>query len=321
LTGLPALFDELNQTFFHERLRRHPVRRASPGFVGAHGRLRPRGAPDPRPDVRREEKAGIGPVTALWMAMVLLLLAWPVEVRAEAGTPILVYHRFGPVVADSMTVRTSVFERQLELLERQDYTVISLRALVDYLRGAGSPPPARSVIIAVDDGHRSVYTDMLPVLLRHRVPITLFAYPSAVSRARYALTWEQLRDLAATGLVHIHSHTYWHPNFAQEKRRLSPAAYGRLVDDQLKRSRDTLESRLGAKVDMLAWPFGIYDDELMDRATRAGYIAAVTLDRRHATIADAIMALPRYRVTDGDTGVRLQALLEGRAAANGRLRR
>jgi hypothetical protein len=26
------------------------------------------------------------------------------------------------------------------------------------------------------------------------------------------------------------------------------------------------------------------------------------LDRRHATAADAIMALPRYLVTDGDTG-------------------
>lgn len=35
--------------------------------------------------------------------------------------------------------------------------------------------------------------------------------------------------------------------------------------------------------------------QLMDRATRAGYIAAVTLDRRHATAADAISAsaLPR----------------------------
>jgi peptidoglycan/xylan/chitin deacetylase (PgdA/CDA1 family) len=260
-------------------------------------------------------------VTALWIAMMLVLVAWPARVRAEPGTPILVYHRFGPVVADSMTVRTSVFERQLEQLEQQDYTVISLRALVDHLRGEGSPPPARSVVITVDDSHRSVYMEMLPVLLRHRVPITLFAYPSAVSRAGYVLTWEQMRDLAATGLVHIHSHTYWHPNFAQEKRRLSPAAYGRLVDDQLKRSRDTLESRLGTKVDMLAWPFGIYDNELIGRATRAGYIAAVTLDRRHATMSDAIMALPRYLVTDGDTGVRLQALLEGRAAANGRRRR
>jgi hypothetical protein len=72
---------------------------------------------------------------------------------------------------------------------------------------------------------------------------------------------------------------------------------------------------------MLAWPFGIFDNELMDRANRAGYIAAVTLDRRHATMADAIMALPRYLVTDGDTGVRFQALLEGRAASNGRRRR
>jgi hypothetical protein len=53
---------------------------------------------------------------------------------------------------------------------------------------------------------------------------------------------------------------------------------------------------------MLSWPFGIYDNELMDRATRAGDIAAVTLDRRHATAADAIMALPRYLVPAEDNG-------------------
>jgi Polysaccharide deacetylase len=50
--------------------------------------------------------------------------------------------------------------------------------------------------------------------------VTLFVYPSAVSNAAYALTWEQLRELQATGLVDIQSHTYWHPNFREEKRRL-----------------------------------------------------------------------------------------------------
>ena len=38
--------------------------------------------------------------------------ARPSDVRAS----ILVYHRFGPVVADSMTVRTATFRWQLEYL-------------------------------------------------------------------------------------------------------------------------------------------------------------------------------------------------------------
>ena len=51
-------------------------------------------------------------------------------------------------------------------------------------------------------------------------------------------------------------------------------------------------------MDMLAWPFGIYDGELIKKAIQVGYIAAFTMERREATIADNIMALPRYLVVD-----------------------
>jgi peptidoglycan/xylan/chitin deacetylase (PgdA/CDA1 family) len=246
-----------------------------------------------------------------------VLVAGLARAGGDPGTPILVYHRFGGNVADRMTVRTSVFEGQLEHLARQGYIVIPLKRLVAHLRGDEPALPPRSVVITVDDAHRSVYTEALPLLRRHRIPVTLFVYPSAVSHADYAMTWEQLRELAATGLVDIGSHTYWHPNFAKEKRRLTEVAYQRLVEDQLRRSRSELERRLGTPVDLLAWPFGVYDDELMYKAAGAGYVAAVTLERRHATAADPILALPRYLVTDQDQDARFEALLAGRSAARG----
>jgi peptidoglycan/xylan/chitin deacetylase (PgdA/CDA1 family) len=245
-----------------------------------------------------------------------VLVAGLARAGEDPGTPILVYHRFGGSVADAMTVRTSVFEAQLEHLARQSYVVIPLKRLVAHLRGDEPSLPPRSVVVTVDDAHRSVYTDALPLLQRYRIPVTLFVYPSAVSNADYAMTWQELHEVAATGLVDIESHTYWHPNFAEEKRRLSDAAYQHLVEDQLTRSRSVLESRVGKPVDLLAWPFGIHDDELMRKASEAGYIAAVTLGRRHATAADPSMALPRYLVTDADRGARFEALLAGRAAAS-----
>ncbi len=71
---------------------------------------------------------------------------------------------------------------------------------------------------------------------------------------------------------------------------------------QLKRPKDKLEEELGVKVDMLAWPFGIYDNELIAKARETGYVAAFTMERRHANISDNIMALPRYRMTNADIG-------------------
>jgi hypothetical protein len=66
---------------------------------------------------------------------------------------------------------------------------------------------------------------------------------------------------------------------------------------------------LGGKVDLLAWPFGIYDAELMQWAQAAGYVAAFSIERRPVTRTEKLMALPRYLVVDADRGTRFEALL------------
>jgi len=208
--------------------------------------------------------------------------------------PILLYHRFGPVVADSMTVTTEVFESNLKFLKERGYVVIQLRQLIDYYLGKAAAPPPHSVVITVDDGHRSVYTDMFPLIKKYKVPVTLFLYPSAISNASYAMTWEQLREIKKSGLFDFQSHTYWHPNFIKEKKRLPPTEYEKFVQMQLTRSKTKLERELGTSVDMLAWPFGIYDDELALMAARAGYKAAFSMDQKHAGSGENIMFLPRY---------------------------
>lgn len=221
---------------------------------------------------------------------------------------ILLYHRFGPVVADSMTVTTAVFASQLGYLRDNGYTVVPLRQVVNFAAGRGDLP-RRAVAIAADDGHRTVFTDMRPLVERYRIPVTLFIYPSAISNASYAMTWPQLAALKESGLFSIQSHTYWHPNFHREQRRLSPEAYRLFVTTQLVKSREVLARRLGGPITMLAWPFGIYDDELIALARQAGYDAAFTIERRPVRRGENLMALPRYIITNQDVGRRFASLL------------
>ncbi len=231
----------------------------------------------------------------------------------EVQVPILLYHRFGPVVADSMTVTTSVFESHLKYLKESGYTVIPLRQLVDHFLRKGPPPPPRSVVIAADDGHKTVYTDMFPLVKQYGIPVTLFIYPSAISNASYAMTWDQLRELKKSGLFDIQSHSYWHPNFKKDRKRMSLAEYEKSVDMQLKKSREKLEKELGVKVDMLAWPFGIYDEDLIIKAKADGYIAAFTIERHHAGAKDNLMTLPRYIMVNADKGKVFEMFLRGNA--------
>jgi hypothetical protein len=129
------------------------------------------------------------------------------------------------------------------------------------------------------------------VVREYSIPVTLFIHPSAISNASYAMTWEQLRTLRETGLVDIQSHTHWHPNFATEKRRLTPAAYRGFAMMQLCKSRAVLHAKLGVEPNVVAWPFGIYDDELFAVARDCGYMAGVTLDRRFVSPTDQIMIM------------------------------
>ena len=246
------------------------------------------------------------------LLLTLLFIFSPLGLALAQGSvhvPILIYHRFGPVATDSMTVTTALFESQLKYFKDKGYEVIPLRELVDYYLGKKQAPSPRSVVITADDGHISVYREMLPLVKKYHIPVTLFIYPSAISNASYAMTWGQLRELKETGLFDFQSHTFWHPNFKKEKKRLIPAEYENFVAMQLRRSKEKLEKELNVRVDMLGWPFGIYDDDLIRKAKEAGYVATFTMERHPAGTQDNVMALPRYLMTNGDGGRRLATIL------------
>ena len=86
--------------------------------------------------------------------------------------------------------------------------------------------------------------------------------------------------MLASGLVDVQSHTFWHPDFQKERARQNPEKYQAFVDDQLARSKSILESRLGIKVDLLAWPFGIVDQGA--RRTRRGPAMSLPSDTKAA---------------------------------------
>ena len=224
---------------------------------------------------------------------------------ATDSCSILVYHRFGDTAADSMTTTTAVFMQQLAQLRAHGYRIVPLADLVASL-SPGHGQAGKLIAITVDDGHRSVFFDLFPAIQRLHVPVTLFIYPSAIGNAPYALTWEQLRTMAASSLVSIGAHTYWHPNFRVERGRLTPEAYTRFVQFQLARPRTVLQARLGINVTLLAWPYGISDEVLRRAAQDSGYTAAFALGNRNASGKDPLYALPRHMVVDA---VGAQALL------------
>lgn len=244
------------------------------------------------------------------LALGTVLLPGYLLQAVEPAVPILVYHKFAAKRTDYMTVTPEHFKEQLGLLSNSGYTVIPLAVFVAWRLGKGPAPGDHSVVLTFDDGNLSFYQDARPVLDKQRLPVTLFIYPSCISNASYAMTWNQLAELAAQPWVSIESHTYWHPNFKREAKKRASADYNTFVDMQLRKSKTRLEEQFKRPIPLLAWPFGIYDAALLRRASATGYEAAFSIDGRAASAADNMMALPRCLVMDEYVGPRFLRFLD-----------
>jgi peptidoglycan/xylan/chitin deacetylase (PgdA/CDA1 family) len=225
-------------------------------------------------------------------------------IRADNNTniktniPILCYHNFNPIKPGSMNLTPKKFEAQIKWITDNGYTIIPLKEAVEYLQGKRDTLPSKPIVVTVDDGWKSAYTYLAPIVKKYNIPVTLFIYPQTISTGKNAMTWDELKELQKTGLFDIQGHTYSHPNFKQERKHRSPASYEQFVQGELTKSKQILEEKLGGQVIFLAWPFGIYDDYLENQAAKAGYVMAFTIDALPANKSDKAMAEPRYMIID-----------------------
>ncbi|HXH41935.1 MAG TPA: polysaccharide deacetylase family protein [Thermoanaerobaculia bacterium] len=208
----------------------------------------------------------------------------------QAAATILSYHEIGdpafktiprPGAPDNQAeelryaVRRDDFKAQLDYLEVADYHVIALSDLVDYVAGRRKALPPKAVVITVDDGWLSAYTDVFPELHRRAMPFTLFIYPDVIGKGPAYVTWAQVGEMASAG-VDIEGHTYTHASLALRSHpNFEPADYSRFLQHELLDSKRAIEQEVGRPVRFLAYPYSDYDSDVESAVKRYGYEAAL----------------------------------------------
>jgi peptidoglycan/xylan/chitin deacetylase (PgdA/CDA1 family) len=232
---------------------------------------------------------------ALWLCLYriallfLLIPALPLTAEQPAAT-ILSYHIVGeptfrtipragsadvPSEELRYAVSRAVFTAQLDFLERGGYHVVPLAELVDYIEGKRSALPPRAVVITVDDGWLSSYSEIFPELHRRGMPFTLFVYPAIVGKGMAYVTWPQILKMAASG-VDIESHTFTHALLSRRGHPdVAAADYDRFLQHELLDSKHVLEQKTGRPVRFIAYPFSDYDSDVEHAVTLYGYQAAL----------------------------------------------
>jgi peptidoglycan/xylan/chitin deacetylase (PgdA/CDA1 family)/glycosyltransferase involved in cell wall biosynthesis len=223
-------------------------------------------------------------------------------VRATRGLPVLMYHAFdqaGP--GERFVVSRPKFARQMRLLSLLRYRVVPFAEVVDALHEGRELPP-RTVAITIDDGYLDNLTLAMPVLRRHRFPVTIFLVSRRIGArndwadegggadglaGRPLLSAEQVRELQRDG-VELGAHTRTHPNLLH--------ADADELEAELAGCRDDLEQLLGEPVDMLAYPYGGFDGRVVGAAGATGYRGACTVESRLVRPGDDPLEIPRLEV-------------------------
>lgn len=211
--------------------------------------------------------------------VVPLSMPYPLGVGPDGvqTVPILCYHRVGSA-RSKMVVSPAQFEAQLEWLSRNGWQVVSLREVAGFLAGR-RPLPERSVAITFDDGYESVHRLAYPLLKRFGMPATLFVYTDFIG-SRDALSWAQMNEMQASGLIDIQAHSKSHRNLAERGANETDAAYRKSLQSELGAPQRLIERALSAQnhqVRHMAYPYGDANEAVIEAMPGAGYELGLTV--------------------------------------------
>jgi peptidoglycan/xylan/chitin deacetylase (PgdA/CDA1 family) len=194
----------------------------------------------------------------------------PIKYGEKVFVPILAFHhisnppKFLDRFAKGFFIDTEKLESIIQNLLRAGYKPVFVSEIVEDLQ-KGIAPPDKIIALTFDDGDEDFYTNAWPILAKYNVKSSIYVITGAHSKG--FLTTNQILELDKSGLVEIGSHTVSHPFLT----RISAKEQYR----QLKESKDYLEKLLNKKVDILCYPFGLYNKEVEEIAKEVGYRAGL----------------------------------------------
>lgn len=221
----------------------------------------------------------------------------------QTRVAVLGYHNFSNTApVTEMLMRTSEFREQMETIRRSGYAVISMQEFLEWRFGARELP-AKCVLITLDDGWKSVYTDAYPILKEYGYPFHVFLYTTYLSGKGDSMSPAQVREMMAHGAsVGSHSTTHLYPSQWKAVEAQGEEAYGKLVDKEIGDSFKKLETLFGP-INTYCYPGGYVTKPMLDRMQGYGYVAAFTVIPGKVTDAEDPLQIHRYMVFGTDPSI------------------
>lgn len=194
--------------------------------------------------------------------------------RESVKLPVLMYHGICSDSSEETEYKIAAerFEGDLQWLQNNGYTTVSVNQLVSYVE-EGTALPAKPVLITFDDGYANNYALAFPLLQKYHMKAVISVIGSEsdicsgdIYRGPLTgnLNWGEIAIMAASGNIEIGSHTYDLHNASPErkgadkKKGESQEAYAKVLSDDLLKNQKKIETATGTVPLAFAWPFGQY---------------------------------------------------------------
>ena len=202
---------------------------------------------------------------------------------AASRVTVLMYHRVG-YKANNRENRYCVspprFASHMRTLQRRGMRPCTVEDFVRWLEGACTLPEG-SIVLTFDDGFLGVYEHAFPILSQMGWPATVFLVSALIGKedswsgrdnpsgGTYPLLGRSEIEEMARADVSFQSHSRSHPDL----RQLSQPA----LMEELAGARQDLEDLLGRPVPYLAYPYGRYDENVIEAVKASGYAAGFSV--------------------------------------------
>lgn len=224
---------------------------------------------------------------------------------------ILMYHQVSENSSlwGDYVIPASLLKEDFEYLKNNNYTPIKIKDILDFTKGT-KKLPEKAVVITFDDGQRSFLTKVVPLLEEYNYPavvnivgaLTDLYTENGETNDKYAyLNWNDIKTLSQNPLVEIGHHSY---NFHSLGYRRgmgkiygeSNSAYSKIIKTDIEKLNEKLLSNIGERPYILAYPYGIRNDTLLEIAKDENF--PVTLSCRESinkiSVGDELFELGRF---------------------------
>jgi peptidoglycan/xylan/chitin deacetylase (PgdA/CDA1 family) len=199
--------------------------------------------------------------------------------------PILLYHHVTSEISYSRyNIDPAVFETQMQWLFDNHYQTINVTQLADLIRNGGQIPQ-RPVVITFDDGNIDVFKNAYPILKKYGFFATFYVVDGYIN-GKDMVSSDNLKDLIKNGWE-IGSHSEHHSTLTNDNVDL---------ETEIRFSKLNMEKRLGTQINSFAYPFGMTNENVVNKTYNSGYTSAVGLGESITQSNSTIYYLSRIEI-------------------------